>query len=383
MRQMRLTEYIHDIEEMDSRTLIGQFRKLEQNREAVKRTIRRGVEEARAALDEQYDLLFASPRGRFGRVPPGRDLGRHLESRFLHLNESIWRRLPVRLRDLSSIRAYGAWLHTLVCRSADREMYLGTSFLRNRPALELMRRVAEKADRSARLRIAVLGCSIGVEVYSILWTLRSHWPDLELVLEAVDISPDAVRVAERGVYGPEASQMVGWPIFDGVTEAEREEMFDWDGDDGHVKSWLREGVTWRVGDASDPNLIPTLGPQHLVVANNFLCHLEPARARQCLQNLAGLVSPGGYLIVTGVDLDVRTQVALDLGWEPIPDLRAEIHEGDSVVRSDWPWRWWGLEPLDRRRRDWETRYSAVFRNTVPGRSLFSSETPQVRAVGHR
>jgi hypothetical protein len=26
-----------------------------------------------------------------------------------------------------------------------------------------------------------------------------------------------------------------------------------------------------------------------------------------------------------------------------------------------PWQWWGLEPLDQRRPDWETRYSAVFR----------------------
>jgi hypothetical protein len=31
------------------------------------------------------------------------------------------------------------------------------------------------------------------------------------------------------------------------------------------------------------------------------------------------------------------------------------------VRSDWPWQWWGLEPLDRRRPDWETRYTAAFR----------------------
>ena len=54
-------------------------------------------------------------------------------------------------------------------------------------------------------------------------------------------------------------------------------------------------------------------------------------------------------------------MALDLDWEPIPELRSEIHDGDQAVRSDWPWQWWGLEPLDRRQRDWETRYSAVFR----------------------
>ncbi len=58
MRQMQLSEYCHEIDHMDADRLIGQFRKLEANREAVKRTIGQGVDQARAALDEQYDILF-------------------------------------------------------------------------------------------------------------------------------------------------------------------------------------------------------------------------------------------------------------------------------------------------------------------------------------
>jgi hypothetical protein len=58
---MKLSEYCHEIDDMDPNRLIVQFQKLEQNRQAVKRTIGHGVDEARAALDEQYDLLFASP----------------------------------------------------------------------------------------------------------------------------------------------------------------------------------------------------------------------------------------------------------------------------------------------------------------------------------
>jgi chemotaxis methyl-accepting protein methylase len=293
-------------------------------------------------------------------VPRSQLLRRRLETGFLHLNERAWRRLPARVRDLTPVRAYGAWLHSLVCRRADREMYLGTVFLRNRPALELMRRLVQKEDGGARLKIAVLGCSIGVEVYSILWTLRSSRPDLELAVHAVDISPEVLQVAERGVYSPEASEMVHASIFEGLTETERSEIFDWAGDEGAIKPWLRDGIAWQVGDACDPDLITRLGPQDLVVANNFLCHMPPPSAQQCLRNLAHLVSPGGFLFVTGVDLDVRTKLALELGWEPVPDLRAEIHDGDPLVRSDWPWQWWGLEPLDRRRPGWEMRYSAVF-----------------------
>jgi polysaccharide pyruvyl transferase WcaK-like protein len=59
MRQMRLSDYCHPLDDMDVDTLIGQFQELERNRETVKRTIAQGVDEARAALDEQYGLLFA------------------------------------------------------------------------------------------------------------------------------------------------------------------------------------------------------------------------------------------------------------------------------------------------------------------------------------
>jgi SAM-dependent methyltransferase len=294
-------------------------------------------------------------------VPRDLDMRRRLETAFLGLNERIWWRLPIGARDLRPARAYGAWLHKLVCRHADREMYLGTFFLRNRPALELMRTLVQTEDPDGRLMITVLGCSIGVEVYSILWTLRSSRPDLDLDVHAVDISPEVLHVAERGVYSPEASEMVSASIFEGLSEVEREEIFDWEGDEGRIKPYLRDGVTWQLGDASDPNLITRLGPQDLVIANNFLCHMPALSAEPCLRNLAQLVRPGGYLFVTGVDLGIRTRVALELGWEPIPDLRAEIHDGDPWVRSDWPWRWWGLEPLDRRQAEWETRYSAVFR----------------------
>jgi SAM-dependent methyltransferase len=284
-----------------------------------------------------------------------------LETSFIGVNERVWRRLPNSVRDLRPVRVYGALLHRLVGRRADREMYLGTWFLRNRPALELVRRLADEKDQDARVDIAVLGCSIGVEVYSIVWTLRSHRPDLDLVVHGVDISPEVLRVAERGVYTAEDSEMVHSSIFEGLTEPEREQMFDWDGGEARIKPWLREGITWEVGDASDTTLVSSLGPHDIVVANNFLCHMPAPSAEACLRNFAGLVRSGGALLVTGVDLDVRTRVALDLGWEPIPDLRAEIHDGDPLVRADWPWQWWGLEPLDRRRRDWATRYTAAFR----------------------
>jgi len=294
-------------------------------------------------------------------------LGKSPAGFYLRLNKRIWRCLPSRVRNLSPVRSYGAWLHSLVCLSASRQQYFGTFFLRNRPALELMRRLAQQREHGSTLKIAVLGCSIGAEVYSILWTIRSARPDLKVLLKAVDISKEILSFAEKGSYSADTSQFVGASIFDRLTEAEMIAMFDWEGDQAKVKSWLREGIRWQLGDAADAKLINILGPQDMVVASNFLCHMARADAEKCLGNIAQLVSPGGYLFVSGVDLDVRTKVALDLGWEPVPELMVEIHDGDCSVRGDWPWEWWGLEPLNRKRHDWQIRYAAAFRVTSPER----------------
>jgi len=157
-----------------------------------------------------------------------------------------------------------------------------------------------------------------------------------VLLDPVDISKEILSFAEKGIYAPDTSQLVNASIFERLTEAEKAEMFDWEGEQAKVKSRLRDGITWHLGNATDPELIHTLGPQDMVVASNFLCHMAPLAAERCLNNIAQLVSPGGYLFVSGVDLDVRTKVAVDLGWEPAPDLIAEIHNGDPSVRADWP-----------------------------------------------
>ena len=87
--------------------------------------------------------------------------------------------------------------------------------------------------------------------------------------------------------------------------------------------------------------------------------MNPPEAESCLRNIARLVKPGGYLFVSGIDLNVRTKVAEDLGWEPVEELLEEIHEAD-ILRNDWPFYYYGLEPLNKTRQDWRLRYAAAF-----------------------
>ena len=293
-----------------------------------------------------------------------RILGKSPAGVYLRLNRPMWERLPAGLRKSRPLASYGGFLHRLVCLHASRRVFVGTFFLRNRPALELMRRIAERKSGSSELRIAVLGCSIGAEVYSILWTLRSALPKLNVRMVASDISERVLEFAQRGVYDQDTWQFLGTPsdesIFERLTGAEKQELFDWNAGQGSIKPWLRKGIAWELGDALDPELVRRLGPQDMVVANNFLCHLPRESAEKCLRNIAGLVKPGGHVFVAGVDVDIRTKVARELGWMPVPELREEIHDGDPSIRRGWPWAWWGLEPLNKRRKDWELRYTSVF-----------------------
>src|SRR5260370_42136953 len=85
-------------------------------------------------------------------------------------------------------------------RCGERNQSRGACFLRNRPELELVRPRLNRKRHGAALDIAVVGCSKGAEVYSIVWKLRSARPDLRLRIRAVDISQEVVDFAAAGGY---------------------------------------------------------------------------------------------------------------------------------------------------------------------------------------
>src|SRR5208337_5549052 len=91
---------------------------------------------------------------------------------------------------------YGNLLHAMARAQSGRAQAFSTYFLRNRPQLELIRRLAGRLPHSAELRATVLGCSTGAEAYSIAWSIRSARPDLKLMMHAVDISRQAVEFAQ-------------------------------------------------------------------------------------------------------------------------------------------------------------------------------------------
>src|SRR5262249_55967771 len=270
---------------------------------------------------------------------PWKIFGKRLINFYLRLNGRLWGKLPEPLSHLGPVRSYGNLLHALARRHSVRAQAPSTFFLRNRPQLELIRRLTERRAPTDTLRVAVLGCSTGVEAYSIAWRIRSARPDLKLILHTVDIAKRAVEVGRRGVYSLVAPEVIDTNIFAGMTEAEIKEFFDRDGDVVRVKSWIKQGINWHVGDVGESEILDALGSQDMVVANNFLCHMDTSSSERCLRNIARLVSPGGYLFVSGVDLNIRTKVAADLGWNPLTELLEQIYEGDRFMKGFWPWHY--------------------------------------------
>ena len=325
-------------------------------------------------------------------------LRRYLGRPYLLATLWTWNHLPALLRSWHLGRMYGAHVHRLIQLRSARTQNIGTFFFRNRPELELLTRLLDRGGQGSTLHLTILGCSKGAEVYSFSYTIRSERPDLDLTLHAVDIDPDVLEFAKEGVYSrksPAAGEMSGAAssmqdedlasktsagqtrsVFERMSSDEVAAVFDCQGEQARVKPQFREGVTWHIGDASDPRSADVLGLQDIVVANRFLCHMQPEQSESCLRTLANLVKPGGYLFVSGVDLEVRTRVAKDLGWVPVTELIEEIHEGDQSLRRDWPLQYWGLEPFDRRRSDWALRYASVFRLGVE-----SPEIEPAKAVG--
>lgn len=289
-----------------------------------------------------------------------RIIGKSPAELYLRFNQQLWNRLPSSFTSLGLMRSYGSFLNVLARMQGVRAQAFSTYFLRNRPELELIRRLLEHKSRGDTLRVAVLGCSTGAEAYSVAWRIRSARPDLKIIFHAVDISKQAVELAKQGVYSLRSSELINTNIFDRMTTAEIDQLFDRHGEVAAVKSWIKEGIQWHIADAGEAEILDVLGLQDMVIANNFLCHMDAYEAERSLRNIARLVRPDGYLFVSGIDLDVRTKVARELGWNPVRELLEETHDGDPSCRDCWPCHYGGLEPLNKKRLDWKIRYAAVF-----------------------
>jgi chemotaxis protein methyltransferase CheR len=271
---------------------------------------------------------------------------------------SSWKQLPESIRSTTLCRACGRGMHKIIARM-DRKLVNGycqcnfTRFFRNVPLLEALRDLVSKRAVGNSLSIASIGCSTGAELYSLIWFILSACPDVEINACGLDVSEPVIAKARAGKFSRMDEELAY------LSEKDIAALFDCKNEELVIKPYLSRGIKWLLADALDPALSKILERQDLVLANNFLGPFFKEDAEKCLLNISRVVKPNGYLVLFGVDLEVRTQWVKRQGFLPITNRVEQIHAGDRVM-LDWPWTRWGLEPLDKGRADWQLRYAVIF-----------------------
>jgi chemotaxis methyl-accepting protein methylase len=276
----------------------------------------------------------------------------------------IWKHLPAGLQERPPISSVNHWIHKASRKFSARRQSdltrcpLTTRFMRYPPLLLMIRELISELPFNDTIRLCVMGCSTGAELYSIIWAIQKARKDLRVLAIGVDISEVAIKKAKGGRYGTKDLEVRGLSV------QQLGELFDITEQEVKVKDSIATGIQWVVADVRDSRLQAQLGLQDIIVANNFLVFMRENEATGCFRKIIKFVRPGGLLFCRGVDLDVRERVAQEYRLEPIPFRIEELHDINGRERRGWPWDYWGLEPLDKGRKDWVRRYATAFR--MPG-----------------
>jgi chemotaxis protein methyltransferase CheR len=135
------------------------------------------------------------------------------------------------------------------------------------------------------------GCASGEEPYSvsILWGLQlaQPYPGVALRVLATDVDDQLLERAAIGCYG--------WSSLKEVPEAWWEEAFERRGDAYCVREPFRAAVTFACQDIRQR--VPDVCFDLILCRNVVLTYFEPGLQRAVMQRLAGILRPGGALVV--------------------------------------------------------------------------------------
>ena len=258
---------------------------------------------------------------------------------------------------------WGHMRHWLVRRRQPRDQSHYTHFLRlpsqfdalAGPVMEHVLSNSGKEKFNQRLRIVVVGCSIGAEVYTIASILKSKHPSLDFKIDAADIEASVLDIARKGLYTRE--QVYSNEIID---EGFIRDTFQKHNGSFLIRHSLAETTNFLVADIFAANLTDIIPPADIVFAQNFLIHMDAVTAQKAFDCIARLLKPRSVLFVDGIDLPVKLEATKRNGLSPLDYKFREIHDENKFRLVGWPWHYWGLEPFSNRRREWRRRYGTIF-----------------------
>ncbi len=260
-----------------------------------------------------------------------------------------------RLFSFAPARWVGRHIYNRQRRRQSRAQSTTTKFFRNLQQLTVLAGPLSYLADSGTLSVLVAGCSYGCEAFSLAGFLALQFPHLNWTIAGVDISKDALRVAEAARYT--GAHGLGIST-DALAQKLEARLFDRSGDEWTVLMDIRDRVSFAYGDVLSEEF-RSFKDYDLVLGQNFMIHMGEEEAATALAALVNASRPGGALFLGGMDTETKTKLLAPHKLIPLDWNIAGIHE-DDMRRSTWPWNYWSLEPINRSEKDYLTRYSTIF-----------------------
>jgi len=171
-----------------------------------------------------------------------------------------------------------------------------TYFFRDRAPFDLLQRyalpeLAQRREKSRRLRIWSAGCSTGQEVYSLAMLFAEEpqkWIGWTIDILGTDVSTSCVDRARHGIYtqfevqrGLGINQMIKW--------------FEECPDGWRAVEPLRKPVRFQVHNLLEP--APHPGGFDIVLCRNVLLYLNPEKKTLAFERIASAMAEDGWLML--------------------------------------------------------------------------------------
>jgi chemotaxis protein methyltransferase WspC len=166
-----------------------------------------------------------------------------------------------------------------------------TWFFRGAGLFAALARVVSGFPAGRTFRALSVPCSSGEEPYSFaIALLEAAVAPARWSIDAYDLSPRSIAVAEHGVYGEFSFRETATTL--------RERYFRRTADGWELATHVRERVRFGVGNLIDTAFLAGVTTSYdLILCRNVLIYLTPTARRQVVATLERVLKPGGLLAV--------------------------------------------------------------------------------------
>ncbi len=237
-------------------------------------------------LDLNHLLMFVKSKTKL-------DLSRYREST---LKRRVSHRMVVLgCKDIHDYVSYTYKNHGELSFLTDTVTIHVTEFFRDQEVFEYFSRriISSIARRKAGtedniIRIWSAGCSTGEEPYSVAILLGDYLrnEDVEAEIYGTDISEEACRTADRGIYPPDRLA--------GIPRRIKERYFEESADGFRICEEIRKRVTFDVHDLfSDPPFADI----DVVICRNVLIHFKHGCRQEVMRKFHSVLNDNGLLML--------------------------------------------------------------------------------------